>query len=187
MIVFVGGFTHLPNVDAALWLAKEIMPLLRARHQGVQLSIVGSYPPEEIRRLADDDIFVTGRVPSVHEYLERAEVVLAPVRKGGGMRLKVLQAMALGKAVVTTPLGAQGLTVETQQPPLLVGTDADELARATAGLLAGEVERRALGRRARDFVARYHSWTAYGERLDAMYSELVEDPNPNVEKPLSSA
>jgi len=101
------------------------------------------------------------------------------------MRLKVLQAMALGRAVVTTPLGAQGLTVETKQPPLLVGTDADELARATADLLGAEAERRALGRRARDFVARHHSWIACGERLDAMYSDLMRKEIAVLGKPSS--
>ena len=175
MVVFVGGFSHLPNVDAALWLGKEIMPLLRMRHPGVRMTIVGSYPPNEVLALCSDDIFVTGRVPTVEGYLERAAVVLAPIRLGGGMRLKVLQAMALGKAVVTTPLGAQGLAVETDEPPLVLGTDAGELANATADLLASRTERRELGGRARAFVARHHSWSAYGERLNAMYSGLMND------------
>jgi glycosyltransferase involved in cell wall biosynthesis len=175
MVVFVGGFTHLPNVDAALWLAKEIMPLLRMRHPGVRLSIVGSYPPDEVRAFSSDDITVTGRVPTVETYLERAAVVVAPIRVGGGMRLKVLQAMALGRAVVTTPLGAQGLATETHQPPLVLASDADELAKATADLLASETERRALGQRARDFVARHHSWSAYADRLDAIHSEIIEN------------
>jgi glycosyltransferase involved in cell wall biosynthesis len=173
-VAFVGGFSHVPNVDAALWLGREVMPLLRVRHPGVRLAIVGSYPPKEVRALASDDILVTGRVPTVESYLERAAVVLAPVRTGGGMRLKVLQAMALGKAVVTTPLGAQGLAVENGGPPVVLRTEADEVADATANLLASKAERRALGRRARDFVARHHSWSAYGERLDAMYSELID-------------
>ena len=175
MVVFVGGFSHLPNVDAALWLGKEIMPLLRMRHPGVRLTIVGSYPPNEVRALSSGDITVTGRVPKVETYLERAAVVLAPIRMGGGMRLKVLQAMALGRAVVTTPLGAQGLATDTHQPPLVLGSDADELANATAHLLASETDRRALGQRARDFVARHHSWSAYADRLDAIHSEVIEN------------
>lgn len=175
MVVFVGGFSHTPNVDAALWLGREIMPLLRMRHPGVRLSIVGSYPPDEVRALSSDDITVTGRVPTVETYLERAAVVLAPMRIGGGMRLKVLQAMALGKAVVTTSLGAQGLATGRHQPPLLLGSDAGELAQATADLLASETERRALGQRARDFVEKHHSWSAYADRLDAIHQEIIEN------------
>jgi glycosyltransferase involved in cell wall biosynthesis len=171
-IVFVGGFGHPPNVDAALWLRHEIMPLLRAFWPGIRLTIVGSYPTQAVRALASNDIIVTGRVPAVEPFLERAAVVLAPLRTGGGMRVKVLQAMALGKAVVTTPIGAEGLAVTDGQPPLAIAEDAEEIARTTAALLAADDARRALGRRARAFVVEHHSWLAYRERLEAIYTEL---------------
>jgi glycosyltransferase involved in cell wall biosynthesis len=174
-VVFVGGFNHLPNLDAALWLGREIMPALRLAYPRVRLIVVGSDPPSEVRALCCDDIVVTGRVPNVEAYLERASVVLAPMRMGGGMRLKVLQAMAFGKAVVTTPLGAEGLAVEDGEAPVVLGTDADELARRTADLLASSRKRRELGERARAFVARHHTWSEYAERLDAMYSGLMHD------------
>jgi glycosyltransferase involved in cell wall biosynthesis len=172
-IVFVGGFLHPPNVDAALWLGTEIMPLLRRESPGVLLSIVGSTPPPAVRRLAREDIIVTGRVPLIDPFLERAAVVLAPVRLGGGMRVKVLQAMAKGKAVVTTPIGTEGLTLEGAGAlPLVVAQGSQAIATGTATLLADTGRRRALGARARDFVARHHSWSAYLERLEALYRDL---------------
>ncbi len=171
-LVFVGGFLHPPNVDAAIWLAGEIMPRLRPLSPGVRLSIVGSSPPASVRALEREDVRVTGHVPSVAHFLERAVVVIAPLRTGGGMRLKVLQAMALGKAVVTTPVGAEGLAAYGQPPPLVVAEDAQGLAEATAGLLASERARAELGRRARAFVAEHHSWQAHGWRLEALYAEL---------------
>ena len=171
-VVFVGGFVHRPNVDAALWLGYEILPLLRTRRPGIRLFIVGDQPPEAVRALAGDDIVVTGRVPAVEPFLERAAVVLAPVRLGGGMRMKVLQAMALGKAVVTTPLGAEGLAPGSGSIPLQIGHDAVELADATLELLAAPEARLALGRRARAFVAEHLSWMSYGRRLEAIYAEL---------------
>src|SRR5215217_1019638 len=124
-VVFVGGFGHWPNVDAALWLGVEIMPLLRALRPGVQLIIVGNNPTKAVQSLAGEDIVVTGRVPAVEPFLERAAVVLAPLRAGGGMRVKVLQAMALGKAVVTTPVGAEGLKITGCELPLsiAIGTE----------------------------------------------------------------
>ena len=171
-VAFVGGFFHPPNVDAALWLGKEIMPLLRARRPGVRLLIVGSHPPEAVRALAGEDTLVTGRVPAVEPFVERAAVVLAPVRSGGGMRLKVLQAMAAGKAVVTTPIGAEGLAAAGSPPPLAIAADAEGLAAATAALLESEADRRALGRRARAFVAEHHTWSAHRRRMEATYAEL---------------
>jgi glycosyltransferase involved in cell wall biosynthesis len=168
-VLFVGGFGHPPNVDAALWLGGEIMPLLRSQLPGIRLTIVGNSPPGAVRALARDDIIVTGRVPAVEPYLEQAAVVLAPLRTGGGMRVKVLQAMALGKAVVTTPLGAEGLADTRERLPLAIGETAGEIAVATTALLASPEYRRALGSRARAFVEEHHSWSAYGQRLEAIY------------------
>jgi polysaccharide biosynthesis protein PslH len=173
-IIFVGNFTHPPNVDAALWLGHEIMPLLRARCPGIRLTIVGIYPPEPVQALACDDITVTGRVPEIEPFLECAAVVLAPIRTGGGQRMKVLHSMALGKAVVTTSRGAEGLAVNRHKPkpPLAIAESAEEIASATAALLAAAGARHELGRRARAFVAAYHSPSAYAGRLEAVYAEL---------------
>jgi glycosyltransferase involved in cell wall biosynthesis len=171
-IIFNGWFGHPPNVDAALWLGHEIMPLLRARRPGIRLTIVGDRPSEAVRALAGEDITVTGRVPMVEPYLERAAVVLAPLRDGGGMRRKVLQAMALGKAVVTTPIGAEGLAVGNDELPLVVAAGIEGIVNAVEILLDGREARHALGRRARTFVARHHGWSAYEQRLEAMYAGL---------------
>lgn len=171
-VVFSGGFSHLPNVDAALWLGREIMPLLRRVFPGVRLTIVGSYPPPEVCALASEDTVVTGRVPAVEPFIERAAVVVAPIRIGGGMRVKVLQGMAMGKAVVTTPLGADGLTLGGGMPPLRVAGDAGGFAQAVAQLLVSDGERFALGREARAFVAQYYSAEAYAQRLERIYAEV---------------
>lgn len=177
-IVFTGGFSHQPNVDAALWLCREIMPHLRALSPGVRLNLVGSFPPADVLALACDDIGVTGRVPAVEPFIEQAAVVLAPLRIGGGMRTKVLQGMAMGKAVVTTPLGAEGLLGSPSsplnvQPPLLVGHDALTIAQHTAHLLVSTSLRRELGQIARAFVMEHYSAEAYARRLEVIYAELL--------------
>jgi len=171
-VVFVGAFYHPPNVDAALWLGQQIFPSLRRLHPQAHLTVVGADPPRSVRALAGRGITVTGRVPRVEPYLERAAVVVAPIRIGGGMRLKVLQAMALGKPVVTTPLGAEGLVRVDGAAPLVVAEGAEEMARITAGLLEGRTARRELGQRARAFVLEHHGWPAYARRLGAVYAEL---------------
>ncbi|MGI9149612.1 MAG: glycosyltransferase [Chloroflexota bacterium] len=177
-VVFVGSFAHQPNVDAALWLGNDIMPVLRTVHKGVRLFIVGADPPAGVRGLACEDTDVTGRVPCVEPYLERAAVVVAPIRTGGGMRIKVLQAMAHGKAVVTTPLGAEGLAVEGIEPSLLMSQTSEGLAHSIGHLLADEDKRLELGRRARQFVAAHHAWSAHMQRLEQTYDEIAPAGSP---------
>jgi glycosyltransferase involved in cell wall biosynthesis len=171
-VVFVGNFTHAPNVDAALWLGHEIMPRLRELCPGVCLSLVGIYPPPNVMALGCSDIVVTGPVPKIEPVLAQAAVVSAPLRIGGGMRMKVLYAMAMGKAVVTTSRGADGLAIGNQLPPLVVAESTEETTQAIAALLKSDERRRAIGQRARAFVAENFSAAAYVQRLETIWADL---------------
>jgi glycosyltransferase involved in cell wall biosynthesis len=170
-ILFVGAFHHAPNRDAAIWLAREILPAVLERAPGARLRIVGSVPPREILDLAGSRVEVVADAPSVVPHTEEAAVVMAPVRTGGGMRMKVLQAMAAGKATVTTPLGTEGYTGFGEEPPLAVGESGAEIAAATAALLGDDARRRELGERARRFTERHHSPEAWAERQTAVFEE----------------
>jgi glycosyltransferase involved in cell wall biosynthesis len=170
-ILFVGAFHHPPNRDAAIWLAREILPAVLERAPDARLRIVGSVPPPEVLALAGPRVEVVADAPSVLPHTEAAAVVMAPVRTGGGMRMKVLQAMAAGKAVVTTPRGTEGYTGFGEAPPLAVGEGTAEIAAATAALLEDEAARRSLGERARDFAERHHSPEAWAERQTAIFEE----------------
>lgn len=170
-ILFVGAFHHPPNRDAAIWLAREILPSVLARAPEAKLRIVGSAPPTEVLALAGPRVEVVADAPSVQPHTEAAAVVMAPVRTGGGMRMKVLGAMAAGKAVVTTPRGTEGYTGFGEEPPLAVGESGEEIAAATAALLENEGARRELGERARAFAERHHSPEAWAERQTAVFEE----------------
>jgi polysaccharide biosynthesis protein PslH len=172
-ILFVGAFHHPPNRDAATWLAREILPAVLARHPGARLRIVGSGPTPDVRALAGPNVEVVADAPSVMPHLEEAAVVMAPVRTGGGMRMKVLQAMAAGKAVVTTPRGTEGYTGFGEELPLAVGESEGEIAAATAALLADDERRRDLGEKAREFAERHHSPGAWAERQTAVFGEAI--------------
>jgi glycosyltransferase involved in cell wall biosynthesis len=172
-LVFVGNFTHPPNVDAALWLGSEIMPALRAGGTGARLTIVGPSAPESVTALARDDIRVTGPVDDVRPYLRAAAVVLAPLRIGGGMRMKVLEALALGRPVVTTPRGAEGLEAAPEGAFAVAGTTRD-VADAITRLMADPDARNAMGERARGYAVEHHSPEAYAARLERIYEEAVE-------------
>jgi glycosyltransferase involved in cell wall biosynthesis len=174
LAVFVGNYTHQPNVDAALFLGHEILPRLRERHPTVQLALAGIYPPASVRELEGAGVRVLGRVDDVDALTRRAAIVFAPVRTGGGMRMKILHAMALGTAVVTTPLGIEGLASGGRVPPVRVGDDAGALAAAAAQLLRDPAARRQLGADARAFVQRHHSPEAYAARLTETYELAID-------------
>lgn len=170
-LLFVGNFAHPPNRDAATWLAREILPAVRELRPEASLRIVGTAPPPEVRGLAAPGVEVVADAPSVLPHLEQAAVVLAPVRTGGGMRMKVLQAMAAGKAVVTTQRGSEGFTGFGEEPPLALAESGEEIAATAAALLDDGERRQVLGERARAFAERHHSPDAWAERLTAVYEE----------------
>jgi glycosyltransferase involved in cell wall biosynthesis len=148
------------------------MPRVRDRCPGSRLSLAGAHAPHEVRALAAPDVSVLGFVPDVETLVRRAAVLAAPVRTGGGMRMKLLHSMALGKAVVTTPRGIDGLLANQADLPVLVADDADGLAEAVARLLVSREERASLGVRARSYVAEHHTAQAYARRLEATYADL---------------
>jgi glycosyltransferase involved in cell wall biosynthesis len=128
--------------------------------------------------LAGPGVTVAGWVADLRPLVGAAELVLAPVRVGGGMRMKVLEAMAFGKAVVTTPRGAEGLAVDGHAPPLAVASDADGIADVALELLGDPEGRRALGAAARRFVEEHHGSPAYARRLEAVYREAAAGASP---------
>lgn len=173
-LLFVGNFTHQPNRDAALWLAREIMPALLAQRPEARLRIVGSSPPAEILALAGGAVEVVADAPSIDPYTEAAAVVVAPVRVGGGMRMKVLQALAAGKATVTTSRGSEGFDCFAEPPPLALADEAEGFATTIATLLAESAQRHELGVRARSFAEAHYSPGAWARRLEALYEEAIE-------------
>lgn len=172
-LLFAGNFTHAPNGDAAVWLGSEIMPRLRALGTHAQLTIVGPWAPRSVKELACEDVRVVGAVPDMRPLFESAAVVLAPVRIGGGMRMKVLEALAMGRAVVTTRRGAEGISAD-RGSAVVVADSADEIAAAVQRLLRDPSAREALGERGRAYVSEHHSPSAYARRLERVYEEASE-------------
>lgn len=164
-VLFVGSFHHPPNVEAAVRLARSIFPRVRQRCPEAALHLVGDGPLD----LAGPGVKVTGRVPSVEPWLDRAAVVAAPLASGGGMRVKVLEALAAGKAVVASPLAAEGL----DGAPLLRAESDEETAEAIAGLIEDRARRVALAARAREWAVAHLGWQRTVEAFEALYERLV--------------
>jgi glycosyltransferase involved in cell wall biosynthesis len=176
-VLFVGGFGHQPNVEAALTLATRIFPDVLARRPESRLYLVGDKPPAEIRALADGSVVVTGGVPDVLPYLMQAAVVVAPVGVGGGMRLKVLEALAAGKALVATPLAVEGLAIRDGEHALVVDSEA-AFAEALLRLLDDPGERRRLGTGARKWAEQHLDLSVSTTAYERLYDELLSLPPP---------
>jgi glycosyltransferase involved in cell wall biosynthesis len=171
-ILFIGGFAHPPNVDAALWLGRTVFPRVLERVGEARLDIVGHKPGDEIRALAGDAVSVHASVPDVSPYLDRAAVVVAPIRLGGSMRMKVLEALAAGKALVATPRAAEGVEAVPGEH-FVLAADEDELVEALADLLLEPERRRALGERAREWAEQNLGWEGGVEAFERLYDDVV--------------
>jgi polysaccharide biosynthesis protein PslH len=166
-LLFVANFGYEPNVDAAVHLCREILP----RIPNARLFLVGNAPPEDVLALASDRVCVTGRVPEVEPYLDRAAVVVCPLRIGGGVKVKVLEALCRGKAVVTTSIGVQGLGAQAHAAARVADEPA-AFAAAVGRLLDRPDERRQLERRAGKFASTLPTWNDSVQMLESCYREL---------------
>jgi glycosyltransferase involved in cell wall biosynthesis len=171
-ILFVGSFGHPPNVDGAIWLAKEIFPRIAERVPEARLQLVGNQPGTDVRALAEGAISVHGSVPDVTPFLERAAVVVAPIRIGGSMRMKVLEALAAGKAVVATPRAAEGLEALARDK-LLIATGEDEFVVTVAALLRDSERRRHLGENARRWAESNLGWDSGVAAFEELYDAVI--------------
>jgi glycosyltransferase involved in cell wall biosynthesis len=174
-LLFLGSFVHPPNTDAAVRLITSIFPRLRERFPDLWLHVVGDAPPQVVRDAAGVHVAVTGRVPDVEPYLDRAAVVVAPLRLGGGMRVKVLEALAAGKATVASPLAAEGLDVVDGEHIVLADSD-DQFCDAVAGLLQDPDRRLALAARARTWAGEHLGWDRAVRAYESLYDTLSATP-----------
>lgn len=171
-VLFVGSFAHPPNAEAAERLVRSIFPLVRGEVPDAQLWIVGADPPPELRRGVGGGIEVTGRVPDVTPYLDAAAVFAAPLQLGGGMRVKVLEALAAGKAVVASSRAVEGLDVANEDQLLLAESD-QEAAAAIVGLLREPGRRLALARRAREWATANLGQERVTLAFEQLYASLL--------------
>jgi glycosyltransferase involved in cell wall biosynthesis len=171
-IVFVGALNYAPNSDGIGYFLREIFPLVKGQHPGVRLSIVGGGVPAWLREFRDPSVQVTGYVKDVRPYVHRASAVIVPLRAGGGTRLKVLEAMAAGKAIVSTSIGCEGIQVR-QGESLLVADSAQEFADRLVSLLKDPEAARGIGARAREMARALYDWRVIGERIEEAYASVI--------------
>jgi len=168
-LIFTGSMDWLPNEDAMIYFCRDVLPAIRAEVPDVALTIVGRTPTPAVKKLAEErGVTVTGRVDDVRPFMRDASVYIVPLRIGGGTRLKIFEAMAMGKAVVSTTIGAEGLPV-TDGEHVLLADDPATFARAVVHLIRDTGHRTRIEAAARALVLARYDWSAVaGELEDAL-------------------
>jgi polysaccharide biosynthesis protein PslH len=170
-LAFIANFGYEPNVDAARFLCRELLPRIRAQVPSVRLLLVGNAPPASLIKLARrQGAIVTGRVEDVAPYIQTADVIVCPLRVGGGMKVKVLEALRAGKPLVTTSVGGQGLNLDGAA---VVADDPGKFAAAVITLLTDFSTRKELGRAALRYASRLPTWDRAAEILGRCYARLL--------------
>ena len=171
-VVFTGAINYRPNTDAVAFFVREVMPRLRRVRPAARFVVVGQGAPEWLIGMSGPYVEFTGAVRDVRPYLAMAAVVVAPLRVGSGTRLKILEAMAMGKAVVTTSVGCEGLGVVDGEH-LQIADDAEQFAQETARLMSERDSSEQLGRQARALAERDYSWPVIVHRLEQFHTQLI--------------
>lgn len=178
-LVFTGSMDWMPNEDAIVWFADEILPRVRAAVPDVTLTVVGRHPPPRVRALAaaGQGVEVTGSVPDVRPYMERAAAFVVPIRVGGGTRLKVYEAMAMEKPVVSTPVGAEGLPLRDGVDAMLAAEPA-AFADAVIAVLRDPGRAAALAASGAALVRARYGWNRVAEQFAATCAATVARGGP---------
>jgi len=174
-LVFTGSMDWLPNEDAVFYFVERILPLIRRQIPDATLWVVGRRPSERLRALAakDGGVRVTGRVEDIRPYVRHASLYVVPLRVGGGTRLKIFEAMAMGKAVVSTSVGAEGLPVQHDEN-IILADEPEDFARRVASLMKDTEARARLGSSARRLVEQRYSWASAAAHFEGVLAEVTQ-------------
>jgi sugar transferase (PEP-CTERM/EpsH1 system associated) len=176
-LVFTGSMDWLPNEDAIIYFADAILPLIKQQCPEISLEVVGRNPSRRLQALAatEKSIRLTGWVEDIRPFVVRGSICIVPLRIGGGTRLKIFEAMAMSKAVVSTSIGAEGLPVRAGENILLADTPQD-FADAVISALRDPDRRKRLGAAARALVQEKYSWPIVAERFAEILEEAIAQP-----------
>ena len=169
--LYFGAMNYGPNIDGVLYFTHEIWPLIRKRRPSAIFEIVGPNPPEQIKRLHGKyGIKVTGEVKDIRDPLHEASVIVVPLRIGSGTRLKILEAMAMGKAIVSTSIGAEGIEAKNEEH-LTIADSPAAFADYCLELESNSGMRKAMGRKGRELVEQNYSWKAICQSVQRIYEQ----------------
>lgn len=172
-LIYTGSMDWFPNEDAAVYFIDEILPAIHIKRPNLKFYVVGQFPSERLKRYGNrPGVVVTGRVDDVKPYIVRATVYVVPLRIGGGTRLKILEALAMGKAVLSTSIGAEGLNL-TAGDEIMIADEPTKFADTVVQLMENNSLRRKLGGNGRRRVEAEYDWRRIGEKLQGLYEGVI--------------
>jgi sugar transferase (PEP-CTERM/EpsH1 system associated) len=173
-LVFTGSMDWMPNNDGISYFVEKVLPIVRQEIPDTTLWVVGRRPSAQLEKVAERDpqVKVTGRVDDIRPYMAKSSVYVVPLLVGGGTRLKIFEAMAMGKAIVSTTIGAEGLPVESGRD-IILADEAGAFAQQIINLLRNSEERQGLGRAARQLVEKGYSWNSVGQQLIGILNQVA--------------
>ncbi len=175
-ILFVGSLQYLPNVDGVQYLVREVMPEILKRCPNAVLRVVGRQPDERVTKLHNPpSVIITGEVEDLGPYYNQCRLCIVPLRSGGGTRLKILEAMAYGRPIVSTTIGAEGIDIEHNENILIADTPED-MAEATGRILNAPDLANHLAKQGRLLVEKKYSWKHIADTMYAQYETMVGEP-----------
>lgn len=173
-ITFVGSMDWRANIDGVLWFVKKVLPALHNKYPHLKLYLVGSNPVKKIKMLQNSFIDVRPDVPDVREYMAKAEMLVVPLRIGGGMRIKILEALAMKKAVVSTSIGCEGIDVKHGEDILVADSEAGFI-KGISLLIENRNYREKLGTKGRNTVQKRYSWEAIAKSIESNYEDVISE------------
>lgn len=171
-IVFTGTLDFRPNIDAALWFGQEVLPRIRVHRPDARFVVVGKRPAAILGTLPAEAVTIVGEVPDARPFIAGACVYVVPMRIGGGVRLKLLEALALEAPVVSTSMGAEGVDGLRNDEHCLIADDPAAFAAAVLHLLDDQAHAARLGAAGRTLVSARYDWQAIIPQLEALYQQL---------------
>ncbi len=175
MVLFTGTISYYPNTEGILWFYNNIWPLIKEKNPQATFCIAGKAPPPEIQTIADSDesVTATGMVDDMRDYYNKAAVVVVPLRVGGGTRLKILEGMAMSKAIVSTTVGAEGIEHKDGQDILLKDTPED-FSNAVVTVMNDTALRQKLEKGGRNLVEAKYDWRAVTDKLSDVFEKALK-------------
>ena len=177
-LIFIGSMTWYPNIEAVKYIAEKIWLPLKKKHPNLSCDIIGANPPRELKSIGDKlpDFNIHGFVDDIRDYLAAASVYICPIRDGGGTKLKVLDAMAMAKAIVAHPVACEGIDV-THAENVLLAEREDLFVEYVDLLLTNKKKREKLGEAARKLVEQLYSYKSIGQKLAKSFQNCIGDAN----------
>ena len=173
-LVSVASMNWLPNIEGIHWFCKEILPLVIREIPKAKLYIVGKNPPTSIRNLSNHHIIVTGFVEDVREYIAKGQIFVVPLKTGSGMRIKILNSLAMGKAIVSTSIGCEGIEL-TDGENICIANSEKKFDEKILDLLANKNKRQRIGENGLKLVKEKYRWEKIAKNIENIYKEIIKE------------